>query len=187
MDERERALGLVKSALSVFHTVCFVAALAIWLQWSGSLERASWQLSPIVTIPLYGVLWYCTNRCTDRALHGLVWADLDERLDFGTLLVPGTIWGGVNGLLFGGVLVGAYLGLASLDTLVTGDATELVGLVLLVIVSLPIVWFFPFAAGALLGFAIALVDGWLFEASRLLLGAYEVTPDQPPNHQSRAD
>ena len=149
--------------LAGFHSAGLVILLVTIVYLTGSLGDALDGLSTAVGLGLYGVLWATSWWVTRRAVAGLDLIDPDQTVDGRALLGRGTLWGGVNGVLF----LLAVLVLVSVE-LIGDEDVSVQGFVTILAIFLVAGGGVAFVIGSAVGFAFATIDWLLIEAARAL-------------------
>src|SRR5439155_6183702 len=165
-------------SLATFHTAFFFAAFVAALYLNGSIADLLASLNTLVGTAVYLVLWATTWWTTRQAWRALKWERLDDPLDVTALLGMGTLYGGINGMLFLSViaLVAIPVGLAAIivEALGLGRMEDMAGLVaagFFSLIVLGIAEVVAFGIGALVGLLFAIVDGALLRIAWRLAAA----------------
>jgi hypothetical protein len=160
--------------LATFHTTAFVVVLTTLLHLAGGLSPGLRSLNTLVGLALFGVLWLSTWWTTRKLVRGARWhwssgetphpSQPASSTDGGSLLGwlgLGTLWGGVNGVLF---VVVTFIVLALAELPAQGPGLLLaVGMVVVPVVV-------AFVVGAAVGLLFATIDLALVEVAAWIVG-----------------
>ena len=174
-------------SLATFHTAFFFAAFVAALYLNGSIADLLASLNTLVGTAVYLLLWATTWWTTRQAWRALKWERLDDPLDVTALLGMGTLYGGINGMLFLSViaLVAIPVGLAAIivEAIRLGRLEDMAGLVaagFFSLIVLAIAEVVAFGIGALVGLLFAIVDGVLLHIAWWLAALYQAPPPTLP-------
>ena len=109
MQKTQPSNQLIIWAFASFHAVLFLAVLFLFLYLGSSLGRVLSALNTLVGFGLFGALWLTTWYTTREGWRRLQW-DISQSPDYARMLGLGLIWGGVNGMMFLGVLDLLFIG-----------------------------------------------------------------------------
>lgn len=173
MQKTQPSNPLIIWAFATFHVVLFLAVLLLFLYVGGSLGQLLNALNTLVGLGLFGALWLTTWYTTREGWRRLQW-DVLQTPNYARMLALGVIWGGVNGMIFLGVLYLLFIGGLVLSVLQSqagrpiGEALSDLGAgpVLALCVGTPV----AFVIGAAAGLLLAGIDA-LMIAIAAILGA----------------
>lgn len=171
MQKTQPSNQLIVWAFATFHAGLFLAVLLLILYLGGSLGRLLSALNTLVGLGLFGALWLTTWVTTREGWRRLQW-DISQSPNYVRMLGLGVLWGGVNGLMFLGVLALLFFGGLMLSVLLSqagrpiGEALFDLGAgpVFAVCVGTPV----AFVIGAAAGLTLAGTDALLIAIAAAL-------------------
>ena len=178
MQRAQPGNQLILWAFATFHAVFFLAVLLLFLYLGGSLGRLLSALNTLVGLGLFGAFWLTTWVTTRQGWRRLQW-DISQTPNYARVLGQGVIWGGVNGVMFLGVLVLLFIGGLALSVL-QSQAGRPIGEALFDLGAIPV---FAVCVGTPAAFMIGAATGLLLAGIDALLIAIALTLG---DHKSQA-
>jgi hypothetical protein len=151
-----------------------LALLVALLYAGGNLGALLASFNTLIGLVLFIGLWLTTWWCTRRGLRAVRAQTLESPLtrtgEMVRALLLGGVWGGINGVLFLGIVLGGIVVSSLVQTISTANSSSLL-IPVFGLFGLPL----AFIVGAVVGVTLAAIDGALLELARVLVLKFAAT------------